>query len=376
MPKNEKNINCKQKPLLLFSPLDWGLGHVTRSMPLLKEFIENGWEVVVACNSTQKKVLEAELPALKYTLRRPLNMKYGQNSLLTRVKVGFQLLKILIQINEEKRWTSHFLRHNHVDAILSDNCYGVFSPSVPSIFITHQLRPRSGLGDFTDLIVQRLLNKYINCFNECWIPDYKDGKTLSGSLSHFGKFPQTPVKYIGALSRLKCIQKNDGSLFDLLVIISGPEPQRTIFEQLVASEISGMHQRGKNLSVVVIRGLPDVPVAQLNCRARQFNHISAEQLSELASSAKFVLSRSGYTTIMDMFKLKKNLIVVPTPGQTEQEYLAQHLQKNKIAVVAEQKNFSLEKAIQKAESFDYNFPDVDMNYYKKVVKDFTSEITS
>lgn len=373
LPRNEKNINCKQKPLLLFCPLDWGLGHVTRSIPLLQEFAKQGWSIVVACNSTQKKILEDEFSGLRYVEKQSESIQYGRNTLSTKTKIFYELIKILMQVKVEHRWMKAFLSENPVDLIISDNSYGAYSPSTPSIFITHQLRPCSGLGPTIDNLVQNFLKKYINRFSRCWVPDYSSGITLSGKLSHYGNLPSIPVSYIGPVSRLET-QFNHRPTINLLVIISGPEPQRSIFENLVADQLRSLADQRKNFYVVIIRGLPGKNQLPLDCDAQQFNHVSAQHLSELASSSQFVISRSGYTTIMDMLKLKKKMIVVPTPGQTEQEYLATHLSKHNMAVAASQHNFSLEKTIRKAESFNYNFPDGDMKDYKKVISDLSRQL--
>jgi len=371
---NEKSTDCTRKPLLLFSPLDWGLGHTTRCIPLLNEFLACGWEIIVACNSTQKTVLEQELTGLTFTALEGYNVEYGRNRINTILKLSALPINILTKINGENRWLSDFLRTHPVDAVLSDNRYGFCAPGIPSIFLTHQLAPISPFGPIANRAVRQFLYRYINRFSECWVADFGEGTKLAGKLSHPPQMPGVPVRYIGVFSRLRNADETPDAhhrsdyRHDVLIIISGPEPQRSIFETIVCAELKRLASEAKEISAVLIRGLPQTD-SELDCGVPYYNHVDADTLATLARNSRFVVCRSGYTTLMDMLKLKKKMIVVPTPGQTEQEYLASHFMKNRFALAARQRNFNLSENIRKAGEFNFNFPDVSMEAYKSAVRD-------
>lgn len=366
MSRNEKNSICKQKHLLLFSPLDWGLGHTTRSIPLLLAFQAQGWEIVVACNSIQKQILSQEITGIRFVEIGGYGIKYGRNRLLTRLFLALQLPKILTRINKENQWLNIFLSQNAIDLIISDNRYGFYNRKTPAVFITHQLRPYSGFGAVFDQMMQKIIYRFINRFTECWIPDMQSGNVnLAAGLSHPTNLPTTPVRYIGPISRF---HKNDMVALKttILVVISGPEPQRTIFENVIIDEL-----KESNDEVVVVRGLPtEGKLPQKTARVIYHNHLTASALGELISTAAFVVCRSGYTSVMDMVSCKKKMILVPTPGQPEQEYLAAYLMKKKMAFAATQERFSWTAALSAAEKFDYFFPETNMQLYKQEIAAF------
>jgi predicted glycosyltransferase len=368
--QNEKNSNCKKKPLLLFSPLDWGLGHTTRSLPILREFLHCGFEIVVACNSIQKLILAAELPSLAFAPLEGYNVNYSHSGTGFRRKIATQLINILTKIKHENEWVRKFRASRPVDLILSDNRYGFHHPEVPSVIITHQLAPKTGLGRHSDALVQRFLYRHINKFTECWIPDVQQAPNLSGELSHTPKLPRTSVKYIGQLTRFHeniPVATEDNLL---LIVLSGPEPQRTIFENILLKQLPAAEYK-----TIIVRGLPaeEQQPNPINDVAF-YNHLDAEQLNDLAWKAQYVLCRPGYTSLMDMLSLKKKMIVVSTPGQTEQEYLARHLSKNKITVSFEQKNFDLRNALATAAHYSFHNFQTNTTAYKDAIGEIVSRV--
>src|SRR6185503_2191019 len=229
-----------------------------------------------------------------------------------------------------------------------DNRYGLYHENIFSVFITHQLRIKSSLGKLSEDVLQKWNYRLISKFNECWVPDEKGEDNLAGELSHPAKLPSIPVKYIGSLSRFK--KPGDGEVKDhLLVILSGPEPQRTILENRIIDQI--VKYPG---TATIIRGLPgEKNILPSTNTIHFYNHLTTEELNKEMMKAEFVIGRSGYSTIMDIAALQKKSILIPTPGQTEQEYLADHLMKKQFAFCIAQKNFSLQKAIDEAMRFDY-----------------------
>jgi predicted glycosyltransferase len=216
------------------------------------------------------------------------------------------------------------------------------------------LRIKTRLGRLIENVVQKRNYHYINKFTECWVPDTEKDFTLAGELSHPKKLPAIPVKYIGLLSKFEKadipVRKDH-----LVIILSGPEPQRTLLEDKMIRELGNY-----SATATVVRGLPgtETMIPSTNM-IRFYNHLPAEELNQEINSANYVISRSGYSTVMDLVKLKKKSILISTPGQPEQEYLQKWLEEKKIAPGISQKNFSLGKALQRARNFEFQFPAID-----------------
>lgn len=366
-----KFTDCKDKPLLLFSSLDWGLGHTTRSIPLIKELLNLGCDLIVACNSIQKQILQSEFPDLRYLELQGYGLNYGSGKWSTRCKILFQFSKILTKIKSENTWLRTFVKHNRIKAVISDNRYGLYHPGIYSVLITHQLQINSGYGSLADKISKKIIYRFIKRFSECWVPDFQINHSLAGILSHPEILPAIPVHYLGAFSRFeKCDQKPEKK-FDILIIISGPEPQRTIFENIMLEQSDGLDKK-----IAMVRGLPGERNILKNENIKIFNHLNAHQLNQLICDSGIIICRSGYTTIMDMMKLKKKMIVIPTPGQPEQEYLATYLSQNHLAFSVSQNDFLLVRSLKLAENFTFTHLDTDMNEYKVVIKEFVAKIIS
>lgn len=371
MATGGKNSFCKEKPLLVVAALDWGLGHTTRSIPLIHELLALGCEIVIACNSIQKKIYSAEFPSLRYEELQGYDVSYHRKKWRTRLKIAFQSGKILTRINQENAWLDAFVKENSVCALISDNRYGLFHPGIHTVFITHQLSIRTGFGKLVDKISQAFLYKYINRFSECWVPDFNQNSKLAGSLSHPENAPSVPVHYIGALSRFEVCDQGTEFLYDLLILLSGPEPQRTILEKILLQQL-----QSARIKIALVRGLPASESVVPNANATVYNHLDAQGLNKLICQSKLVICRSGYTTVMDMVKLKKKMIVIPTPGQTEQEYLGHYLSEKHLALNISQHQFKLSKALEAADKFPFQQIAGDMNAYRIVLKDFVSRISS
>ena len=341
----------KRKIRVLIAPLDWGLGHTTRCLPIIYELVRQDVEVSVACNDRQAQLVRTELPEVRILPLSGYNFKYFKRGALNKLATIFQVPKILTAIKREHRWLGITLKKETFDVIISDNRYGFYNHSAYSIFITHQLQIQVPTNKWLQRFLQKWNYNFINLFNECWIPDFKDEQNLAGELSHSEILPKTVVKYIGLLSRFENIVLAAKKPVDILILISGPEPQRTIFEEIIIGQLQKIKR-----SAIVVRGLPESKdVLQPFNNVSFFNHLPAKELNELMSSAQIVISRSGYSTIMDIIKLGKKSISVPTPGQTEQEYLADYLMQKKWCLSFSQKKFFIESALQQAAQFDYTF---------------------
>ena len=335
---------------LLVAPLDWGLGHATRCVPVIRDLLNNDCEVWLAGEKAQEKLLREEFPSLPFLPLKGYRIKYGKSGLTG--KILLQVPSILRSIKEENKWLKQQVSNHGFDAVISDNRYGLYNEKVFSVLITHQLNIKTPLGKWSEKILQQWNYKLINKFNECWIPDDEGENNLAGELSHPVKLPSIPVKYIGPLSRFTSFSPSgDGGIKGhLLIILSGPEPQRTILENKVIDQIVNYPA-----TATIVRGLPgEKNIIPSTNTIHFYNHLSTDELNTEAVKAEFIISRSGYSTIMDIACVQKKSILIPTPGQTEQEYLAGHLMKKQFAFCIDQKEFSLGKNIEEARNFEYH----------------------
>jgi uncharacterized protein (TIGR00661 family) len=335
-------------PRILVAPLDWGLGHATRCIPLIRELEEQGAEVIIAGEGPQNVLLKNELPGIEMLELQGYRVRYG--------KTGFDLLRnllyqtpgILRAIREENTWLRNIIPGKKIDGVISDNRYGLYTDLVPCIFMTHQLAIKTPWGSWTDQLIQRKNYSYIEKFSACWVPDAPGPNGLAGELSHPKKRPRVPLTYIGPLSRFKYEggKKIQGQV---LILISGPEPQRTAFEEMIMNELE--HTA---IPSVIVRGLPgETKSPESNPALTIYNHIPASSMAAEIQNADLVIARSGYSTIMDLARMKKKALLIPTPGQTEQLYLANYLMEKKQAWSVSQSNFSLAKNVNDARKQGY-----------------------
>lgn len=326
---------------VLIAPLDWGLGHATRCVPIINELVDRGARVIIAASGSQKSLLMQEFPLLEFHDIPGYEIRYKKGVFL-KYALLFAVPFLLKQIRRENKWLSAFLEHRRIDAVISDNRYGLHHPHLYSVFITHQLAIRTGLGTLFDWILLKWNYALIRKFSACWVPDNLKDFSFAGKLSHPPQPPTVPVKYIGILSRLKFsrmpVEKNS-----LLVLLSGPEPARTCFEKKIFSQL-----KETALKTFVVRGLPgsDQTTPFIRSGVVVYNHLPSAELNELLNRSEFILTRAGYSSIMDLAKLKKNALLIPTRGQTEQEYLGSYLHEKKWMVSIPEKKFKLGEAIR------------------------------
>ena len=335
---------------ILVIPLDWGLGHATRCIPVIRELLAQGCDVWLAGEGVQEHLLKAEFPGLPFLQLPGYRIRYAKTARGLIWKMIQQLPKMRRAIQYEHSWLKKINKEYNFDAVISDNRYGLYHSTIPCVFITHQLTIKSSLAKWTEKILQKRNYRYINRFTECWVPDAEGENNIAGELSHPLLQPAVPVHYIGMLSRFK---KNEvGEIKNnLLVILSGPEPQRSILEEKIITDIT--HYNG---TATIVRGLPGSPALIPSTGMIKFyNHLPSTKLNVAMQEAEFVISRSGYSTVMDMMTLQKKAVLIPTPGQTEQEYLGNYLMEKGIAVCVTQKDFSLSKALVLATDYTYKF---------------------
>ena len=363
-------VTKKFNTTVLVAPLDWGLGHATRCVPVIHHLLLLNCKVIIAAEGPQEKLLKSEFPALPFVHLPGYRIRYANSERFFTFQIVMQLPKLLFKIKMEKNWLKSFLKFNAVDAVISDNRYGLHHPTIKSVFITHQLRIKAPFA-FAEKFIQKINYRYIKKFSECWVPDEEKGINLAGSLSHPATLPKTPVFYIGGISRFEK-QKNAQKNYDVLIVLSGPESQRTLLENKLLAELKTFE--GKAL---LVRGLPgNETVLKTQNDVIIKNHLPAKELERAFHESEYIISRCGYTTVMDICKLKKKSILIPTPGQTEQQYLAKHLEKQGWCLAASQEDFSLKVLLEKAQKFNYRLPDLDMELYKKIITNFVNDLRS
>jgi UDP-N-acetylglucosamine transferase subunit ALG13 len=339
-----------EKARILVAPLDWGLGHATRCIPVIKQLISNGCEPWVACDGSQQVLLRAEFPQLSFLSLAGYRVRYAKTAPGLLWQMIRQSPRLLQVIKKENEWLKQSVDHYGFKAVISDNRYGLHHPGIRSIFITHQLTIKSPLGRWSESLLRKKNYGYINRFHECWVPDTEGSNSLAGELSHPAQLPYTPVRYIGALSRFKKMDMAEQK-DHLLFILSGPEPQRTILENKIIHAITAYAG-----TATIVRGLPghETLIPSTNM-IRFYNHLQADVLNKEIAQADYVISRSGYSTVMDLAVMNKKSILIPTPGQTEQEYLAKYLLEKKFAFTVSQNEFELEDVLEKARELSYSF---------------------
>ena len=329
---------------ILVAPLNWGLGHVTRCIPIIEALDENGFEPILASDGAALQLLKKEFPQFRAIELPSYDISYPKKGPYFKWKLLLNTPRVLKAIKAEHLKVESIIKNEDISGIISDNRFGVFSASKPCVYMTHQLQVLSGN---TTKISSKIHQNIINKFDECWVPDRASEPSLSGILGHSNSL-DIPIKYLGIISRLK--KQTSKKQYDLLVLLSGPEPQRSKLENQLLQQLDQFS--GK---VLFIKGKIENEQKQIiNKNITSVNFMQAQDLQNAINSSEMVLSRSGYSTILDLAKLGKKAFFIPTPGQYEQEYLAKRLEEKGIAPFCIQEEFTLDKLkdISKYNGFD------------------------
>jgi predicted glycosyltransferase len=306
---------------IFFAPLDWGLGHATRSVPLIRELQSNN-SIILGVTPLTKPIFDEEFPRLKQVEVPSYKIEYSAYFPLW-LKLAMDSGKIKKIISNEHQLLDELISKYKIDVVISDNRFGMHAERIKTVFMTHQLFLKAPV---LASLASGINKNYIRKFSEVWVPDYEDEtESLSGELSH-GKQYRGNVKYIGPQSRLADVSVNaQENKYDILVLLSGPEPQRSILEEIAVKKFSGR----KNIALVRgNRGQEPESRRQSVEGINIFDLPAKEKLKELILSSRKIICRSGYSTLMDLHLLgKKDLLLIPTPGQSEQEYLAEYWNK-------------------------------------------------
>ncbi len=339
-----------EKLHIVFCPLNWGLGHASRMIPLIYGFLRQECRITIISSGAPLLMLKEEFsdhaefiyfqePAIKYTKGGSLVFK-----------MALQIPVLLTGMLRERFFIRKMVSMSKPDIIISDNRYGMRSKKALSVFVTHQIHIKLPNNMRRTEKAVNFLNRWLTkSFDCCIVPDYENGPGLSGSLSHNVELPA--LHFTGPLSRFQIKDKRrytkplPGLPDDfILVILSGPEPQRSILEKLLPGLLS-------DITCIWFRGLPGNNKLTVKGKHYYFDHAGTDVMEWCIQKSKIVISRSGYSTIMDLSVFGKKAVFIPTPGQTEQEYLACLMEESGYAASVQQheiKNLShaIEKALQ------------------------------
>lgn len=339
---------------ILICPLNWGLGHATRCVPIIKALVNQGHKVVIAADKGPLAFLQKAFPELEFIKLPGFDPIYSKsNTQVFKLMAAFP--GALRDFRRDHKAVEDIVKSHNIDVVISDNRFGCWSEEVHSIYITHQLHVQvPKLWRWMTPIINMFNYRYISKYDEVWIPDYEDDPSLAGKLSH-------PVKrnirreYIGILSRF-VIDNQDITDKEIkyLVILSGPEPQRTIFEDIVLKQAKEIKDK-----VLILRAKPEsneIPVG-IPENVKMFNHVDDDTFVKLVRISENIVCRGGYSSLMDLVRLGRSAYLVPTPGQTEQEYLARHLCKEGYFNSCKQSDFQLDKVVTPEISMREKFRD-------------------
>lgn len=324
---------------VLVAPLNWGLGHATRCIPVIRALLARNCEVILASDGDALKLLAEEFPGLKTFTLSGYNPRYAVKGSMLPVMIR-QLPHFVNVIRQEHHQINRLVDTEKIDAIISDNRYGVQSAIIPAVVITHQLNllmppGAKWLSPGVNAVHQALIKK----FTYCWVPDF-EGSVLSGNLSAAVNWQR--IRFIGPLSRFTTGSDTvPDAGYDVLVVLSGPEPQRTRLEEILTRQLPL-----SNKKTLLVRGVLRSNQIQKQNGMDVADYLLANQLNSVMRTAGVVIARSGYSTLMDLARLEKKAILIPTPGQTEQEYLAARVTECKLAYTGKQHSFKLDEALQ------------------------------
>jgi len=309
-------------------------------MPIINYLLQQGIEVIIGSDGNALSLLQKEYPQLTHIELPSYNITYKTSNMF--MNIAPQVPKILNAIRLERKLLETIISQYKIDAIISDNRYGLQHSSLPSVFMTHQLNiivPNKLVSNW----VRKMNQRYIQQFTACWVPDYPNEPSLAGELSH-GNWKN--ITYVGPLSRLS--HQHQAAQNDILVVLSGPEPQRSILEQKIIAQAKTIDRQ----FVIVSGQTKTYEVEQLEPNIKRYSYMTSQNLNASILNSKVIIARSGYSTLMDLVQLQcQQVIFIPTPGQTEQEFLAKRFYEKKQFYYQNQKDLNLTLALKELKKF-------------------------
>lgn len=316
---------------IFLAPLDWGMGHATRSAAIVDALRKNN-RILIGSSPDQIEFFKRLFPEIAQVPLPAYNVHYARRRPVW-LSVFCQLPKFFNVIVQEKRALRQVIKNHNIDFVISDNRYGLYDSEVFSVIISHQLRLKL---PYFARILNRIHQSRMEKFSEVWVPDFEEPeRRLSGELSDAKNF-KVPVKYLGPLSALSSSLTADTFYSsELLLLLSGPEPQRSVFEDILLKKLKGSRKK-----ITLIRGC-EKKLSTHPDSVKVINMAYGEELAKWINGAERIVCRSGYSTLMDLYLCgKKNLVLVPTPGQPEQEYLAKYWSEKFSVIYCNQENLN------------------------------------
>lgn len=361
---------------ILITPLNWGLGHATRCIPIIETLLNQNINVLIGTDGAAAQLLKSEFPNLQHIKLSGFDIKLPSVNQSLPLIMAKQLPKISAGIWHEHQQLQKIIAQHRINGVISDNRYGCYSKLCPSVFITHQLLVKMPAHlSFIEPPLYKLNKWFMQQYQAVWVPDFADpNNNLSGILSHpSGIFLPKSLHYIGTLSRFTPPKQQNQAvlLYDILVLLSGAEPQRSYFEKLILQQIANV----KNKKIVLVRGIAATHNRQqINPNLLAIDHLTATELQQTMEQSEVVIARSGYSTLMDLATLGKAAIFVPTPQQTEQEYLADRLMQQKHYFSMPQNQFDLIKSLQIYKQYTPLKIETNKLYLENIVKEWIAAI--
>jgi len=330
---------------VLVCPLNWGIGHATRCVPVIRHLQKKGFRVMIGADGLPLEFLRQEFPELPYCRFPGFTPSYSANGNMV-IKMLAQIPAFIAGIYRDHQLVKKFVRDHGINLIISDNRYGLWQNKVRSVLIIHQIMIRAPRWlKFSEPILYLVNRLLISRFDECWIPDLPGKDNLSGELSHKYPLPGNAV-YIGPLSRFEPESTSRKTRNFILALISGPEPQRSMFEKILSTQLSGL-----NVPAIVLTGKPGSNDETQTCGdVTLIPHLPTRELQDLLYSASAVICRPGYSTIMDLAATGTKALLIPTPGQTEQEYLAAYHEEKGHFAFMKQSEANVAKGLDRLET--------------------------
>lgn len=313
---------------ILVAPLHWGLGHATRCIPIIRKLLSQGHRIVIASDGKALDILNKEFPELKSYQFQSADIIYSQGKTNMKLSLFKASFKMLLHIKREKRITREICNAEKIDLIISDNRLGVRSKTVKSVIVSHQLNLKYHFSAWLPHVIYRY---FLNKFDQIWVPDSRGENKLSGRLSQWKK-AENKIHYIGLCSAFK--KKEAPSTYDFCVLLSGPEPQRGLLEK----KLIAIFKEKEEKSIMIGGRLEDEQKTFKYHRFTYVNYMTSQELSDTLNASSYIICRSGYSSLMDLAQLHKKGILIPTPQQPEQIYLAKHLKKRRIFDYKNQKD--------------------------------------
>lgn len=313
---------------IIVSVLDWGLGHATRCIPIVTHLQAQGHTVSIAGNGTSLSLIQGVFPEIVCHDLPAYNIRYSHRSIVWSMII--QGPRLALTYWQERRSINRIAKKWKADYVISDNRFGARSTTTTNIYITHQINVQHSVWQIARL-ASRMHRYFIHLFDECWIPDTANHQ-FSGILSEAGTLRST-VRFIGPLSRLQ-IDPTRCLGDQILLLLSGPEPTRTSLEHALVEVL----RPDQIDNVILIRGTRAKLIINVPQDWNVVDLADHDIILDSIYQSKLIICRSGYSTIMDLEKYPYRIIYIPTPGQTEQEYLAQwHGQKSNVTMIHQDK---------------------------------------